>query len=293
MAMQLPIIPLVRTLDAVAPSLAARLLTRLFVQPRPRPAPDWEERLAQTADTIRLSSGHHGLSWGHGAPVLLAHGWESRVTQLGAFVAPLVTRGFRVLGFYAPAHGSNPERTVTVFEYASFLRAIVREVGPLHGIIGHSMGAAATGFALHMGLKADRVALISIPESVDTAARFFEVALKLAPKTRGLFRQRLAEEIFHGAPLERLAVSEYASHFKVPALLLATEDDRDIAAADARRLASRWPNAQLQVFADAGGHRRILRDKRTIEAVVNFIAGKSVRRPKVTPASGEREVKAA
>lgn len=293
MAMQLPIVPLVRTLDAVAPSLCARLLTRLFLEPTRRPAPEWEQRIAQTADTIHLSSGHHGLSWGTGAPVLLAHGWESRVTQLGAFVAPLVARGYRVLGFYAPAHGANPERTITVFEYASFLRAIVREVGPLRGIIGHSMGAAATGFALHMGLKVDRVALISIPESVSTAARWFELALKLAPRTQRLFRQRLVDKVFHGTPLERLAVSEYAPHFKVPALLLATEDDREISAADTRRLATRWPNAQLQIFPDAGGHRKILRDRRTIEAVVNFIAAKTVSQPQLAAAVAAREAKAA
>jgi len=34
--------------------------------------------------------------WGRGPAVLLAHGWGGRGAQLGAFVDPLVARGFSV-----------------------------------------------------------------------------------------------------------------------------------------------------------------------------------------------------
>lgn len=288
--MKLPNPIVFRVLDALAPSVGARLLARFFFRPHRRPLRDWEQRLAQTATPVRLASGHQGLSWGEGPAVLLVHGWESRPTQLGAFIAPLVARGFRVIGFYAPAHGEHPERSLTVFEYAHFLRAVAREYGPLRGIIAHSMGAAATGFALNMGLAVERVVLISIPESVSTGARWLEAALELGARTRRRFRRLLEEKHFH-APLERLAVSEYASYYKTPALLLATEDDREVPAQDTRRLAAVWPNARLKVFADAGGHRRILRDKRTIAAAVEFVAAKAAAEPEV--ATPIREAKAA
>ena len=271
MTTQLLLEPQPSTRETVSTRLSARLALRSFLEPRRYAMPEWEKEIAESARAIRLSSGHGGLSWGRGEPVLLAHGWEGRVTQRGRFVAPLVARGFQVIGFTAPAHGGNSERTLTVIDYAHFLRMIVREFGPLRGVIGHSMGAAAIGFAMPMGLEVGRAVLISVVNSVDTAARRLERLLGLSPDTVAVFRRRLAREVFD-APLDRLAVTEHAAHFKTPALLLATDDDQDIAPQDTDDLAAVWPGAQLRVLAGAGGHRKILRDERTVEAAVNFIA---------------------
>jgi len=260
-----------RLLEAVSPRLSARLARKFFTTPRRWPTPAWEQEIARGAEKIRLANGHAGLSWGHGRPVLLVHGWEGRVTQLGRFVAPLVARGFRVIGFDAPGHGEQPGKALTVLQYAQFLRGVIAEYGPLHGVIGHSMGASALAFAAARHLRVERAVLISIANSVGGVVARFEELLGLGAETRRIFRRRLETEIFR-TPLAELDLSEHMPPFLPQTLLVATDDDRDVPVSDTQQVAAHWPKARMQIVLQAGGHRKLLRDARTIEAAVGFIA---------------------
>lgn len=278
-----------RILDALSPRLSARLALKVFTTPRRWPTPEREQEIAQRAEKIWLANGHPGLSWGHGRPVLLVHGWEGRVTQLGRFVEPLVARGFRVIGFNAPAHGEQSGKALNVLQYAQFLRTVVAEYGPLRGVIAHSMGASAIGFAARMHLRVERAVLISIANSVIGVVQRFEDLLGLAPCTRLFLRHRLEAEIF-GTPLAQLDLSEHVPPFLPSTLLLATDDDRDMPVADTQQVAAHWPKAKMKIALQAGGHRKVLRHDRVIEAAVGFIAEEAwIPRPfdTETPQPGE------
>lgn len=259
-----------RFLDAISPRASAHLALKLFTTPRRWPTPGWETDVARGAEDIRLANGYPGLSWGHGRPVLLVHGWEGRVTQLGQFVAPLVARGFRVIGFNAPAHGGQPGKALDVLQYAQFLRMVVAEYGPLRGVIAHSMGASAMAFAARLPLRVERMVLLSAAKSVGGVARWFEDLLDLAAATRRVFRARLERDVF-GVPIADLDLSEHVPAFLPQTLLLATDDDRDVPVSDTQQLAAAWPKARMKIALNAGGHRKLLRDQRIIEAAVSFI----------------------
>lgn len=260
-----------RVLDAVSPRLSARQALRLFTTPRRWQPPAWEQEIARRAERIRLASGQAGWSWGHGRPVLLVHGWEGRVTQLGRFIDPLVARGFRVIGFDAPAHGGQPGKTLNVLEYAQFLRMLAAECGPLRAVIAHSMGASAIGFAARLPLRVERAVLISVATSVGGVAQRFEDLLGLAPATRKLLRHRLEADVFKTS-IDELDLSVHVPRFLPPTLLLASGNDRDVPLADTQRVAAHWPKARLQIAPHAGSHRKVLRDPRVLEAAVDFIA---------------------
>lgn len=258
-------------LDAIFPRLSARLALQRFVTPRRWPMPAWEQEIAERAKAIALADGYSGWSWGKGRTVLLVHGWEGRVTQLGRFIEPLTGRGFRVIGFNAPAHGEQPGKALNVVEYGRFLQRIVAEHAPLHGVIAHSMGASAFAFAARAPLPVERAVLISPANSVAGVVQRFEDLLDLSARTRSLLRQRLERKIFNG-PLAELDLSARVPKFLPPVLLLATNDDQDVPIADTQRLALHWPNAHMKIAPRAGGHRKLLRDARAIEAAVRFLA---------------------
>lgn len=273
-----------RILGTISPRLNARLALKLFTTPRRWKTPAWEQEIAATAKRVRLGTGHAGLSWGQGQPVLLVHGWEGRVTQLGRFVAPLVTRGFRVIGFSAPGHGEQAGEPLNVLDYADFLKRIAAEYGPLQGVVAHSMGASAVGFAGRLHLSAQRAVLISPPDTVLGVVERFEDMLALNWQTRRIFRYRLETEIFK-TPLVDLDLTRRPPHFLAQTLLLATDDDKDVPVAHTQRVATHWPNARLRVARHAGGHRKLLRDDSIIDAAVGFIAGESLQRPIEAPAA--------
>ena len=84
----------------LAPNLTAAVAERLFYKTRrngPRPG---EREFLEGAMPTTIS-GMKAWSWGSGPTVLLVHGWNGRGTQLGAFIEPLVARGYQVVAFDA------------------------------------------------------------------------------------------------------------------------------------------------------------------------------------------------
>jgi len=278
-----------RILDAISPRLSARLALKVFTTPRRWPIPESERAIARSAETIALSNGYVGMSWGRGAPVLLVHGWEGRVTQLGSFIEPLTARGFRVIGFNAPGHGGQWGKALNVVEYAHFLRGAIAELGPLHGIIAHSMGASAVAFAAQTPLPVERAVLISTIQSVGDVVGWFESLLALSAATRQILRQHLEAETFNTA-INDLDLGRRVPPNLPPALLLATDDDQDVPADATRRLAASWPRSHATVVANAGGHRKVLRDPRIVRTAVEFLTSTETA---VTPPLSPYELDAA
>jgi hypothetical protein len=88
-----------RLLERAAPGVGERWAARLwFTAPPPLPldrlpVPPPGEEVGVELDGRRLRA----TAWGSGPLVLLLHGWGGRSEQLGAFVAPLVAAGHRVV----------------------------------------------------------------------------------------------------------------------------------------------------------------------------------------------------
>ncbi|MBN9636090.1 MAG: alpha/beta fold hydrolase, partial [Actinobacteria bacterium] len=108
-----------------------------------------------------------GESWGDGPPVYLVHGWGGRRPHLGMFVKPLVAAGYRVIAFELPSHNESdpgalaPGRT-TAIECADAVAAVIREHGPAHAVVAHSLGANATTMAAAVnGAKVGRLVLLA------------------------------------------------------------------------------------------------------------------------------------
>src|SRR5262249_37218235 len=124
-----------RGLERVSPDLAAAGAEVLFRTPWKPARPKRERAIPARATPLAVSVAGASIaawSWGRGAPVVLMHGWEGRGTQLGAFVAPLVERGFRVIAFDVRAHGDSPGHQATLVEFRDALVAISSVAGPLH-----------------------------------------------------------------------------------------------------------------------------------------------------------------
>ena len=116
--------------------------------------------------------------WGSGKTVLLAHGWGSRASHMAFIGRYLAASGFNVVAFDAPAHSSvdvNGKKTTSnMFEFCRAISAVTKNIGPVYGLIGHSLGAAASVFAVagysllaDYKIDAGKLVLISMPVSVN------------------------------------------------------------------------------------------------------------------------------
>jgi pimeloyl-ACP methyl ester carboxylesterase len=262
-----------RWLSVASPDLAAAVAERMFRTPRrfPRPA-DEHDRLAQ-ARKFLVPHGDRALAaweWGEAGPrVLLVHGWEGRGAQLGAWIEPLTTLGYRVVAFDAPAHGDSPGTATTFFEFADAIAHVAEAVGSLHAIVAHSMGGAATAWAARSRPLAKKYVMIAPPSDLRDFTRDFARAFGLDDAVRTRMEGRLERLVGHR--LADASVEGLAASARGPLLVVHDLGDREVPFERGRAIARAWPDAVLH-RTDGLGHRRILRDPEVVRLVERFVA---------------------
>jgi len=256
----------------VAPAAAARRAERLFFTPPParrrpsRAVPAPSRRLTLDAAGQRLAVS----AWGDGPAVVLLHGWGGESSQLAAFVTPLVERGFSAVALDAPGHGASSGRLSSLPEFAAALAATASALGPLHGVVAHSLGAAATAFALQRGTPVGRAVFVGPPRDPLDWTRAFAGRLGLSADVLG--RLQASSERRLGFRWEELNVPAAARELEAPLLVFHDQRDREVAWSDGHAVATAWPGARLQTTRGLG-HQRILRDPEVVRHAVAFVAG--------------------
>lgn len=272
-------------LSRVSPEGAAAVAERMFLTPRRHPRPAAERDALARALPLRLPTTYGELEaweWGADEPilfssspvfnkprVLLVHGWEGRGAQLGALVDPLTALDFRVVTFDAPGHGDSPGERSSIFHFADAVSHAAERFGPFHAIITHSMGGPATLWASRNGPLASRLVMVAPPIDLRDFTRVLSRTLGLPEGVRGRVHRRLGARF--GVPIEDVRAEKLASRMHGPLLVVHDETDQEVPIACGEAIARAWPGAEL-VRTRGLGHRRVLRDAPTLQAIVRFVA---------------------
>jgi pimeloyl-ACP methyl ester carboxylesterase len=256
----------------IAPGVAARWAESIFCRPPRQEARPAEEAFLATGRALTLEPNGAPLSgweWGEGPLVVLAHGWGSRAGRWATLVPLLVAQGFRVVTYDAPAHGRSPGRIASLPEFADALLGVAAELGPAHGLVGHSLGGAAIAVALSRGLPAERAVLIAAPSNPEVFADRFASVLGMPPTVRHTMQANLERRL--GVEWKHLHLPTLAAGITAPALIVQDADDPDVTVADAEAIHAAWPAAELMVTSGLG-HRAVIRDPGILARTVEFIS---------------------
>ncbi len=272
-------------LDRVSPHLAARVGYRFIsVPPRHRPRPE-EDLIRAEAQEWRVAFGRrwlHCYGWGRGPVVLFAHSWGGRGTQFSRWIEPLRNAGYRPVAFDYPAHGRSTGRDTDMIEMAKAIAAVSETCGPVHAMVGHSLGAATSLLAMRdFDLQTDIFVSISCLSHfvwiVDVAGDF----LNLRPELRRRMRNLLVERYRGRVAWERLSTAEILRATPMKVLLIHDRDDREVPVTHALQLSEAAGHAKLMMTSNLG-HRRILKDQEVIDSALAFI---DARRMAAAPAA--------
>ena len=270
------------------PALAERQAARLFLTPRTRrgatPTALHAELLPERAMQRRageheaaypeLATGRIALwSWGRGPAVLLVHGWSGSASDMAPIGAELVRAGYRAVMFDMPGHGESAAKPTNLFVYLRTLEALAAIVGPLDGIVGHSLGGSATALALGGGVvQAKRAALVAPALSPWAFAWHFADVIGLpAARVPGMVART---EKLVGAKADSLNAAEAVASLQTPGYLVHDPADLEVPFEHSTGIAAAWPGATL-VARPGLGHRRILKDPATVAGIVGFVKGGS------------------
>ncbi|HYY52239.1 MAG TPA: alpha/beta fold hydrolase [Myxococcales bacterium] len=260
-----------RALDSVAPDAAQRLAFDWFGKPQRRAEAPFivGHRFSILEDGPELAV----WDWSDGPTVLLVHGWNGNAAQLSGFVPPLVRSGYYVAAPDLPAHGASAGARSNVRAMADALLRVGRRVGPVHAVIAHSLGAAATAIAMAEGLGAERAVFIAPPADLPRYAGLFARALGLSPRSADGLLARLDRAL---GGRERFDLLQLARRQTAQMLVLHDPEDREVPFADGRALADAWPGGKLEAQPGAG-HTRALRDPEVISRAVGFVTDPDIR----------------
>jgi pimeloyl-ACP methyl ester carboxylesterase len=261
----------------VMPFVAIRVADKLFTTPFHSKQRDDEKEILEHAERFSIPMEKRkplaGYRWGDksGPIILLVHGWTATATCFVNFIDPLLARGYQVVSYDSIAHGETSGVSVSMTEWADTLISVMENVGQVHAIVGHSLGAGATVIASTLKLDTDKIVLISPVTDIVKVSNQFAHALSIPAQTIEKVRQYAWRKYHTSASKYGTSWQDvFSSDFKVPTLIIHDKDDKEIEIEHGRWLARQWPWADY-IETEQLGHRRILLNPLVIESVTSFI----------------------
>jgi len=257
----------------LAPGICAHLAFQQWFKTHRHNTPKRELTWTLTAKQQYIN-GKHGklnvLIWpAEGPSVLLVHGWNGRASQMGAFASPLNDAGFEVIAIDLPGHGASPGNTSSMPVSVQALLDAQQHFGSFHAIVGHSFGGAASLLAISQGLQTQAAITIGSPSKLEWLLDIYAEFLNFNPaatrKLATLLEKKFGVDIWQRCDLEIQAPT-----LTVPALIIHDTDDKEVPFYHAE-IISKACSAQL-LKTTGLGHRRVLKDKKTIAVIMNFIS---------------------
>ncbi len=131
----------------------------------------------------------------------------------------LVAQGWRVLAIDAPGHGRSPGRRSSLPQFIRALDQVIRVLGPVQALIGHSLGALAAvnwlGQSTGQGApKSSHLVLISCPSGVSFLIDNFVAMLDLNAATARHLLARFTDR-FHQQP-DSWSATALAADIRIP-----------------------------------------------------------------------------
>ncbi|MBI5857456.1 MAG: alpha/beta hydrolase [Sphingobacteriales bacterium] len=264
-----------KLLTSISKKKAAEKAFEMFCTPQRRVKKEMPkifehaEQLHFTIDGIRV----HGWQWNKGGirKALILHGFESSSINFDRYIRPLMKKGYEVLAFDAPAHGSSGGRQINAPLYKRTILEIIKHYGPVQSYMAHSFGGLAICLALEeISHTTDyRIALVAPATETTTAIDFFFRFLWLDPAIRPEFDKIIVKK--GGMNPEYYSIRRAMKHIRAKVLWLHDEDDDTTPIGDVLKVkAENYPNVEF-VITKGLGHRRIYRDNKVVKMTVDFL----------------------
>jgi pimeloyl-ACP methyl ester carboxylesterase len=263
-----------KILQFFSTALATNFALKIFRTPPKFKIPEREAMMRESAkkEIITIPSINKEImvyEYGYSKrKVLLVHGWSGRGTQLYDIADNILENRMMVVSFDAPAHGLSKGDTTNLPEYVAAINYINEIYGPFEVAIGHSFGGVTLLAALKDNNFIKKLVVIGIDCSINNVIDNFVKKLQLKQKVAARIKKHLAT--LFNRDIESVSPCETAKYTTIPTLVLHDTQDFDVDVSNAYKIRQNLSNGELLV-TNGLGHRRILRNKKVINRIIDFI----------------------
>lgn len=263
------------------PGLTARMFFSMYSTPPKRKLRDAHLTVRQTARVEKADFSRYPFddrpitlsiySWGTSdKKVLLLHGWGGSPFDFKHMITALVTAGYEVIAFNAPAHGASQGKKTNLLQWMHIQEQLLQRTGPVHALIGHSLGGLSAALTLvHKPVSIPRLAMISAavsaPVFFNETFQLFRIPQQVMPRLQQLITQRLKGN------LEELDLFRHINQIKAGQILVAyDENDHLVKKEQVNDFLQQYPSIQsLRIRGE--GHFRIMKNETVINRVIAFL----------------------
>jgi pimeloyl-ACP methyl ester carboxylesterase len=264
-----------RVLGLVAPRIAANWAYRQWYATRRFRESEHDMRWRKQAQLQMLDYVHGKVAvyrWGdEDKPVVLCvHGWNGRASQFATMLPALLKAGYQVVAFDAPGHGKSEGNSTNIFRISEVLKTVAGQYPSVQAIISHSFGGMVSAHAIkHHGIAAQKLIMIASPVStrylIDMFAQSMSISQRVMQRFDKMIRHEFGDDVY-----EKISVEQNLKNSELPILLVHDKQDTAVSWRNSERIAETALNA-VAIYTEGHGHRRLLRDKKLIKKMVNFI----------------------
>jgi esterase/lipase len=204
--------------------------------------------------------------------ILLLHGFSSSCHKFDKYAAALVSKGYEVIAFDAPAHGASSGKTVNAVEYAAMIEMLNAGYGPFDAYLAHSFGGIAVSLALENMPHNENTRVVLIAPATETKSAI-DGAFKMLGIKNMKLRQAIDDVIFNisGKRTEWFSVRRAMQNIKASVLWVHDEDDEITPLADALKVKDdALPHIKFHITKGLG-HQKIYRDAGVKKEILNFL----------------------
>jgi len=263
------------------PGLTARMFFNMYSTPPKRKLRDTHLALKKTARVEKADFSRYPFddrplslvlySWGTSdKKILLLHGWGGSPFDFKHMISALVTAGYEVITFDAPAHGASQGKRTNLMQWMHILEQLLQRTGPVHAVIGHSLGGLNAALTLvHKQVSVPRLVMISAAVSAPVffheTFQLFSIPQQVMPKLQGIIMQRLRGD------LQELDLFRHINQIKADKIMVAyDENDHLVKQEQVSQFVQQYPAIQpLRINGE--GHFRIMKNETVINSVLAFL----------------------
>lgn len=249
---------------------------QLFCTPTIKSAPknrtifNWAHRIHFSLNGLTVN----GYQWNKDAShkILVLHGFGSTASNFHVYVEAMLEKGYQVLAFDAPAHGSSEGRTINAKEYCQMIEKVIELYGPINGFIAHSFGGIALSLAMEKMQHDENTRIVLIAPATETTTAI-DSAFKLLQIDDKTIRAEFDQIIFEkgGYPVKWYSIKRAMKNITANILWIHDEDDDITPLADALKVKEAgFKNIEF-VITKGLGHRNIYRNKSVQKKVTEFL----------------------
>ncbi len=257
----------------IAPTRAGELGFLLFCRPRRRSVKPHHLEFLNTSEKFSIDYVNKKVQcykWGSGQKkLLLLHGWESHSYWWKRMVTRLLKENdYTIYSLDAPGHGLSQGNYVNIPHYSGLIEKMVSEIGPVHALLGHSLGAFSSVYTLYRlpALPVSKLVVMACPGEVSQFVEYYQSVLSLSDRTMKAIEKHFVKAIDHGPDYFSLKV--FASTLTQDGLIIHDKEDTDAPYANAVAANQNWKNSRL-ITTSGLGHN--LKSDELIENVVTFL----------------------